>query len=211
VFHHLSDIIRLPPLSIFVLYSQSCFAFFTRQDKERQNIFALHEPSFKSRWVKLLCDSTSPFCLLSVTGNRDIFLFLMLLFFFCFQKAERNYRPRCIAFLVVIFQGFTQHQTVLVAVYRVTDIRSVHFKEEVQLHTRTDIIMHCTLVEEEMLGFNGVCLRTTTTVRTRNFERKKRNAGSRSCYVYSLRESYQSYSQGDSISEKERKLALLFL
>lgn len=46
--------------------------------------------------------------------------------------------------------------------------------------------MHCTLVEEETLGFNGVCLRTTTTtVRTRNFERKKRNAGSRSCYVYS--------------------------
>ena len=89
-------------------------------------------PPFKSRRVKLLYDSVSPFCLLSVTGNRDIFLLLIVdVYSFLFYFRRRKPSPWCIAFLVVIFQGFTQHQTVLVAVYRVTDIiRSVSISKK---------------------------------------------------------------------------------
>jgi hypothetical protein len=72
-----------------------------------------------------------------------------------------------------------------VAVYRVTDILEVYIFQRRSTITdcAADIIMHCTPVDgEETLGFNGVCLRTTATVRTQQISRgKKRNAGSRSC------------------------------
>lgn len=101
-----------------------------RDEPDEYNICTLRSPLSNLDGVKLLCAIVfRHFCLLSAASNRDIFLLALMLFLFYSRKET----SRCVAFLVVIFKGSTQHQAAISSssgISRDGYIRSVYISKK---------------------------------------------------------------------------------